>query len=78
MDHLPPPLEGANHYKAVCRALVAEAIELTDFLEKMSTAREVGDARNFYPLINIDNSCFCHFDVPFTSIYISSCLAYFL
>jgi Kinase non-catalytic C-lobe domain len=33
--------EAAAHYKAVCRALVAEAIDLTTFLEKMNNEREV-------------------------------------
>lgn len=39
-DHLQPPLEGASHYKAVCRALVAEAVELATFLEKMASSSE--------------------------------------
>ena len=30
-----------THYKAVCRALVAEAIELISFLEKMAQERDV-------------------------------------
>jgi hypothetical protein len=33
--------EAAVHYKAVCRALVAEAIDLTSFLEKINNEREV-------------------------------------
>ena len=33
--------EAVSHYKAVCRALVAEAIELSTFLEKIYIEREV-------------------------------------
>ena len=33
--------EAAGHYKAVCRALVAEAHDLTTFLEKVHNERQV-------------------------------------
>ncbi|XP_022254835.1 protein spire homolog 1-like [Limulus polyphemus] len=35
-SHLPCPAQADTHYKAVCRALVAEALELSSFLEKVS------------------------------------------
>ncbi|XP_076325177.1 protein spire homolog 1-like isoform X2 [Tachypleus tridentatus] len=35
-SHLPCPTQADSHYKAVCRALVAEALELSSFLEKVS------------------------------------------
>ena len=37
-NHLgaPSPHEADTHYRAVCRALVAEALELSSFLEKVS------------------------------------------
>jgi hypothetical protein len=35
------PTEATVHYKAVCRAIVAESVELTSFLEKISTEKEV-------------------------------------
>lgn len=38
--HLQNALEASTHYKAVCRALVAEAVELSTFLEKISIAKE--------------------------------------
>uniref|UniRef100_A0A1W7R9I6 Protein spire homolog 1 n=1 Tax=Hadrurus spadix TaxID=141984 RepID=A0A1W7R9I6_9SCOR len=36
-NHLACPDQGDVHYKAVCRALVAEVLELSSFLEKIST-----------------------------------------
>ncbi|KAK2153241.1 hypothetical protein LSH36_303g01013 [Paralvinella palmiformis] len=38
--HLENPLDGALHYKAVCRALFAEATELLSFLERIATEKE--------------------------------------
>ena len=40
-NHVPSQTNPANHYKAVCRALVAESIELTTFLETVSSNRTV-------------------------------------
>lgn len=34
-------MDAANHYKAVCRALVAEAVELSTFLDRIYDEREV-------------------------------------
>ena len=42
-SHLASPLEATAHYKAVCRAIVAEAQELSSFLEKISQDRSVSD-----------------------------------
>ncbi|RWS12147.1 hypothetical protein B4U79_07547 [Dinothrombium tinctorium] len=36
ISHLSCPEQADNHYKAVCRALVAETLELSTFLEKIS------------------------------------------
>lgn len=38
---LPIPAEADAHYKAVCRALVAEALELSKFLEKIAEGTHV-------------------------------------
>lgn len=35
--HVPHPAEA--HYRAVCRALVAEALELSSFLDKVSEGK---------------------------------------
>lgn len=40
-QHLPASTNASTHYKAVCRALVTESIELTTFLETISTNRAV-------------------------------------
>ena len=42
--HLPAPGDAASHYKAVCRALVTEALELISFLDKISKEKEVSCA----------------------------------
>lgn len=41
-NHLgaPSPQQADAHYRAVCRALVAEALELSSFLEKVSQGTE--------------------------------------
>ena len=39
--HLPASANASTHYKAVCRALVTESIELTTFLETISTNKAV-------------------------------------
>jgi hypothetical protein len=41
--HLQPPLLALSHYKAVCRALVAETVELAMFLEKMACTQDEVD-----------------------------------
>ncbi|PRD36711.1 UNVERIFIED_CONTAM: spire-like protein 1 [Trichonephila clavipes] len=40
-NHLSCPEQADCHYKAVCRALVAEILELTTFLENISNRREI-------------------------------------
>ncbi|CAG5913660.1 unnamed protein product, partial [Menidia menidia] len=39
--HLPSPSDAPNHYQAVCRALYAESRELSTFLDKIKSAKEV-------------------------------------
>ena len=39
-DHVENSVDAANHYKAVCRALVAEAVELSTFLDRIYDERE--------------------------------------
>uniref|UniRef100_T1J523 KIND domain-containing protein n=1 Tax=Strigamia maritima TaxID=126957 RepID=T1J523_STRMM len=39
-SHLHIPSQADSHYKAVCRALVAEALELSSFLEKITQGKE--------------------------------------
>ena len=36
--HLALPSEADSHFRAVCRALVTEAVELTSFMEKVSSS----------------------------------------
>lgn len=48
-DHVENSVDAANHYKAVCRALVAEAVELSTFLEKIYDEREV----SFFHVVSI-------------------------
>ncbi|XP_046689764.1 protein spire homolog 1 isoform X2 [Silurus meridionalis] len=38
--HLPSPADAPDHYRAVCRALYAETMELRTFLEKIRSAKE--------------------------------------
>ncbi|XP_017309382.1 protein spire homolog 1 isoform X2 [Ictalurus punctatus] len=38
--HLPRPTDAPDHYRAVCRALYAETMELRTFLEKIRSAKE--------------------------------------
>ncbi|XP_053467467.1 protein spire homolog 1 isoform X2 [Ictalurus furcatus] len=38
--HLPSPTDAPDHYRAVCRALYAETMELRTFLEKIRSAKE--------------------------------------
>ncbi|XP_055953265.1 protein spire homolog 1-like [Argiope bruennichi] len=40
-NHLPCPEDADCHYKAVCRALVAEILELTTFLENISNRTKI-------------------------------------
>ncbi|XP_022237370.1 protein spire homolog 1-like [Limulus polyphemus] len=40
-SHLLCPSQADSHYKAVCRALVAEALELSSFLEKISKGTKI-------------------------------------
>ncbi|KAG8187798.1 hypothetical protein JTE90_025836 [Oedothorax gibbosus] len=40
-SHLPVPEQADGHYKAVCRALVAEVLELTSFLENISSNTQI-------------------------------------
>ena len=37
--HLALPSEADTHFRAVCRALVSEALELSSFMEKVSSSR---------------------------------------
>ena len=37
-QHLALGSEAESHYKAVCRALVSESLELTSFMEKIKSA----------------------------------------
>ena len=39
--HLALPSEADLHFRAVCRALVTEAVELSSFMEKVSTTSNV-------------------------------------
>ena len=41
--HLATKAEAESHYRAVCRALVAEALEISTFMEKMGNNRENED-----------------------------------
>ena len=36
--HLALPSEADTHYRAVCRALVTEAVELSSFMEKVASS----------------------------------------
>ena len=47
--HQPNPADAASHYKAVCRALVTEALELISFLDKISKEKEV--TSTLFPLL---------------------------
>lgn len=40
--HLPALSDASSHYQAVCRALYTETRELSTFLEKIKSAKEVG------------------------------------
>lgn len=42
----------AGHYKAVCRAVFAEAMELSTFLEKISADKVVRPASQFHPVFH--------------------------
>ena len=37
-SHLGTPTDARLHYKAVCRALVSEAVELVEFLKKIKSS----------------------------------------
>ena len=39
-SHLGTPTDARLHYKAVCRALVSEAVELVEFLKKIKSSSE--------------------------------------
>ncbi|XP_058232897.1 protein spire homolog 1 isoform X2 [Hemibagrus wyckioides] len=62
--HLPSPADAPDHYRAVCRALYAETMELRTFLEKIRSAKEnlrkmegnttVDSARDLNELQNAD------------------------
>ncbi|KAF5909850.1 protein spire 1-like, partial [Clarias magur] len=62
--HLPSPADVPDHYRAVCRALYAETMELRTFLEKIRSAKEnlrkmessttVDSARDLNELQNAD------------------------
>ena len=44
--HLATKAEAESHYRAVCRALVAEALEISTFMEKMGESSENEDLRD--------------------------------
>ncbi|KAK2815181.1 hypothetical protein Q7C36_023447 [Tachysurus vachellii] len=62
--HLPSPADAPDHYRAVCRALYAETMELRTFLKKIRSAKEnlqkmeggttVDSARDLNELQNAD------------------------
>ncbi|XP_021120935.1 protein spire homolog 1 isoform X4 [Heterocephalus glaber] len=56
--HLPPKSEAANHYRAVCRALFAETMELHTFLTKIKSAKE-----NLKKIQEMDQSDESHADL---------------
>ena len=39
-SHLGTPTDARLHYKAVCRALISEAIELVEFLKKIKSSTQ--------------------------------------
>uniref|UniRef100_A0A8K9V3C6 Spire-type actin nucleation factor 1a n=1 Tax=Oncorhynchus mykiss TaxID=8022 RepID=A0A8K9V3C6_ONCMY len=58
-SHLPSPSDAPNHYQAVCRALYAETRELSTFLEKIRSAKEVrGEVPDSAAADQFDIMCF--------------------
>lgn len=56
--HLSKNEDAAHHYKAVCRAILAEARELVSFLDKISKGQEVSPLKR-----EITTTCKCRFNL---------------